>query len=136
MNFNESNDSNRRCRRKHMKSRLTVSGRSQAQRNLFVAMFVGALATLQASATSTMTGGGGGALPWDAPIQTVAQSLTGPVALGVAVVALAVTGMVLVFGGELTDFAKRALYVVMAIAFLVGGTAFMNTLFNFTGAVI
>jgi type IV secretory pathway VirB2 component (pilin) len=62
-----------------MKSRLTVSGRSQAQRNLFVAMFVGALATLQASATSTMTGGGGGALPWDAPIQTVAQSLTGPV---------------------------------------------------------
>jgi hypothetical protein len=25
---------------------------------------------------------------------------------------------------------------VMAIAFLVGGTAFMNTLFNFTGAVI
>jgi type IV secretory pathway VirB2 component (pilin) len=119
-----------------MNSKLVSSARPRNNKNLFYLWVAGVVVAAQAHATSTMTGGGGGALPWDAPIQTVAQSLTGPVALGVAVVALAVTGMVLVFGGELTDFAKRALYVVMAIAFLVGGTAFMNTLFNFTGAVI
>jgi type IV secretion system protein TrbC len=136
MNFNESKPIPTVVRERNMKSNVMIERRMMSQRNAFYLALVGALATLQASATSTMTGGGGGALPWDAPIQTVAQSLTGPVALGVAVVALAVTGMVLVFGGELTDFAKRALYVVMAIAFLVGGTAFMNTLFNFTGATI
>jgi type IV secretion system protein TrbC len=119
-----------------MNSELVSSARPRNKKTLFYLWVAGVVVAVQAHATSTMTGGGGGALPWDAPIQTVAQSLTGPVALGVAVVALAVTGMVLVFGGELTDFAKRALYVVMAIAFLVGGTAFMNTLFNFTGAVI
>ncbi len=118
-----------------MNRKLVSSARPRDNKPLLYIWLAGLLAA-QAPATSTMTGGGGGALPWDAPIQTMAQSLTGPVALGVAVVALAVTGMVLVFGGELTDFAKRALYVVMAIAFLVGGTAFMNTLFNFTGAVI
>lgn len=118
-----------------MKSLSTYVDRVRGK-NFFYVWALGLLAVAQARATSTMIGGGGGALPWDAPLQTVAQSLTGPVALAVAVVALAVTGMVLVFGGELTDFAKRALYVVMAIAFLVGGTAFMNTLFNFTGAVI
>lgn len=119
-----------------MNSKLVSAARPRDNKNFLYLWFVGLVAAAQAHATSTMTGGGGGALPWDAPIQTVAQSLTGPVALGVAVVALAVTGMVLVFGGELTDFAKRAVYVVMAIAFLVGGTAFMNTLFNFTGAMI
>jgi len=74
-----------------------------------------------------------GGASWEGPINAIATSLTGPVALGVSVVALAVTGMVLVFGGELTDFAKRALYVTMAIAFLVGGTSFLNTMFNSPG---
>ena len=92
-----------------------------------------------AHATSTFTGigGTGGAqLPWNQGLNAIAASLTGPAALAIAVIALAVTGAVLVFGGELTDFAKRACYVVMAIAFLVGGTAFLNTLFGFSGCVI
>lgn len=92
-----------------------------------------------ASATSTFTGvggTGGATLPWNQALNSIAASLTGPAALAIAVIALAVTGCVLVFGGELTDFAKRACYVVMAIAFLVGGTAFLNTLFGFSGCVI
>ena len=32
--------------------------------------------------------GGGGALPWETPLQNVQQSLTGPVAKGVALVAI------------------------------------------------
>jgi len=120
-----------------MKRISWIHGSFPRMRNGFFLFIAGATATLQLHASSTFTGGGGGgALPWEGPINTIATSLTGPVALGVSVVALAVTGMVLVFGGELTDFAKRALYVTMAIAFLVGGTSFLNTMFNFTGAVI
>ncbi len=95
-----------------------------------------ALLSAQAGATSTVTGGGLGAMPWDTPLQTVAQSITGPVALSVAIMGLAVTGCALVFGGEMTDFAKRAIYVVMVVAFLISAVSLMNIFYNFTGALI
>jgi type IV secretion system protein VirB2 len=104
-----------------------------------------ALATLAlfdavANAASTYTGaggaGGGGALPWEGPLSQVAASLTGPVALAISVIGLFAAGAVLMFGGELTEFAKRAVYMVMAIAFIIGGASLLNVAFNFTGAVI
>jgi type IV secretion system protein VirB2 len=66
----------------------------------------------------------------------VATSLTGPVALAISVIGLFAAGAVLMFGGELTEFAKRAVYMVMAIAFIIGGASLLNVAFNFTGAVI
>jgi type IV secretory pathway VirB2 component (pilin) len=103
-----------------------------------------ALATLAlfnavANASSTYTGtgaGGGGALPWEGPLSQVATSLTGPVALAISVIGLFAAGAVLMFGGELTEFAKRAVYMVMAIAFIIGGASLLNVAFNFTGALI
>jgi type IV secretion system protein TrbC len=95
-----------------------------------------ALLSSQAGATSTVTGGGLGSMPWETPIQTVAQSITGPVALGVSIMGLAVCGMILVFGGEMTDFAKRAIYIVIVVAFLISSVSLMNTFYNFTGCSI
>ena len=114
---------------------------SHRGRSLLIAAGFALATTAQSLANTTFTGGagaggGGGTLPWDQPLNVIASSLTGPVALAIAVIAFAVTGMTLVFGGELTDFAKRACYVVLAVAFVVGGASFMNMLFNFTGAVI
>jgi type IV secretion system protein VirB2 len=45
-------------------------------------------------------------------------------------------GAVLVFGGEMTEFVKRALYAVIAISFIVGGSAFISSVFGFSGATI
>lgn len=45
---------------------------------------------------------GGGGLLWETPLNTVAQSLTGPVALSISLIALMVAGGTLVFGGELS----------------------------------
>jgi type IV secretion system protein TrbC len=98
-----------------------------------------ALFNAVANASSTYTGtgtGGGGALPWEGPLSQVATSLTGPVALAISVIGLFAAGAVLMFGGELTEFAKRAVYMVMAIAFIIGGASLLNVAFNFTGAVI
>src|SRR6185369_6498615 len=53
-------------------------------------------------------GGSGGGLPWETPLNTVAQSLTGPVALSISLIALMVAGGALVFGGELSEFARRS----------------------------
>ena len=123
-----------------MKTIVSVANSLTSRIARFRAMY--ALATLAlfnavANASSTYTGtGGGGALPWEGPLSQVATSLTGPVALAISVIGLFAAGAVLMFGGELTEFAKRAVYMVMAIAFIIGGASLLNVAFNFTGAVI
>ncbi len=81
-------------------------------------------------------GGGGGGLPWETPLNRVAQSMTGPVALSISLIALMVAGGTLVFGGELSEFARRSCVAGLAIAFLVLGAGFMTTLFGVGGAVV
>ena len=81
-------------------------------------------------------GGGGGGLPWETPLSRVATSLTGPVALSISLIALMVAGGTLVFGGELSEFARRSCVAVLAIAFLVLGAGFMTALFGVGGAVV
>ena len=93
-----------------------------------------ALATL--GLQSLFAGALGAALPWEAPLLNVAQSLTGPVALSISLIALMVAGGTLVFGGELSEFSRRASVAVLAIAFLVFGAGFMNILFAGGGALI
>jgi type IV secretion system protein VirB2 len=78
----------------------------------------------------------GGGLPWENPLRLVALSLTGPVALSIAIIALMAAGGILVFGGELNEFARRSCVAVLAIAFLVAGSSFMTTLFGVAGALI
>jgi type IV secretion system protein TrbC len=78
----------------------------------------------------------GAALPWEAPLLNVAQSLTGPIALSISLIALMVAGGTLVFGGELSEFARRCCVAVLAIAFLVFGAGFMTTLFGGGGAIL
>ena len=81
-------------------------------------------------------GGGGGGLPWETPLSRVATSLTGPVALSISLIALMVAGGTLVFGGELSEFARRSCVAVLAIAFLVLGAGFMTSLFGVGGALV
>jgi type IV secretory pathway VirB2 component (pilin) len=81
-------------------------------------------------------GGAGGGLPWETPLSQVATSLTGPVALSISLIALMVAGGTLVFGGELSEFARRSCVAVLAIAFLVLGAGFMTALFGVGGAVV
>ena len=88
------------------------------------------------TAAPSFASSSGSGLPWETPLTTVKNSLTGPVALAVSVCALFACGAVLVFGGEMTEFVKRALYAVIAISFIVGGASFVTTVFGFSGATI
>ena len=63
-------------------------------------------------------------------------ALTGPVALSISLIALMVAGGTLVFGGELSEFARRSCVAVLAIAFLVLGAGFMTSLFGVGGALV
>lgn len=77
----------------------------------------------------------GGGLPWEGPLQRIQQSITGPVAGFIALAAVAVAGGMLIFGGELNDFARRLMYVVLVAGILLGATQIV-ALFGATGASI
>ena len=65
-------------------------------------------------------------LPWETPLQTLSTSLTGPVAKAIGVIALAVSGGMLAFGGELSDFTKRIMMVVLALSVMLMASQFMS----------
>jgi type IV secretion system protein TrbC len=77
----------------------------------------------------------GGSLPWEGPLEQIQQSITGPVAGYIALAAVAIAGGMLIFGGELNDFARRLVYVVLVAGVLLGATTIVG-LFGATGATI
>jgi len=82
-----------------------------------------------------LAAGGGGGLPWEGPLQQIQQSITGPVAGAIALAAVAIAGGMLIFGGELNDFARRLMYVVLVAGILLGATQIVG-LFGASGASI
>jgi len=65
-------------------------------------------------------------LPWEQPLTQLQNSLTGPVAKSIGVIALAICGGMLAFGGELSDFTKRVLMVVLALSVMLLANNFMS----------
>jgi type IV secretion system protein VirB2 len=84
---------------------------------------------------SALASSGGGGLPWESPLQQIQQSITGPVAGFIALAAVAIAGAMLIFGGELNDFARRLCYVALVGGVLLGATQIV-ALFGATGASI
>ena len=72
--------------------------------------------------------GGGGSLPWDTPLQTLQQDLTGPVAKGVSLVAIVGAGFVLMFlHAEMNSLMKIFVWLVLIVGLVMGANAFMTT---------
>ena len=63
------------------------------------------------------------------------ESITGPVAGAIALAAVAVAGGMLIFGGELNDFARRLCYIVLVAGILLGATQIVG-LFGASGSSI
>lgn len=92
------------------------------------------LLTLAPSAAFASSGGQG--LQWEAPLTKIQQSLSGPVAFAICVVGIVVAFATVMFGGELNELARKALYVVAAGAVMVGAVPFVSTLFGVSGAIV
>jgi type IV secretion system protein TrbC len=92
-----------------------------------------ALSAEPALATTTTTTTGG--LPWETPLNTIRDSLKGPVALAISLIGIVVTGAMLIFGGEINEFARRVIMMVLVVALLVQASSLLTTLFT-TGAVL
>jgi type IV secretory pathway VirB2 component (pilin) len=100
-----------------------------AQLGILVLAIVG-LPDLASAAT-----GGGSGLPWETPLETLRDSITGPVAYTISLLGVVVAGAALVFGGEINDFVRRMIMLVLVISLIIFAANFLSTLFN-TGAVI
>ena len=91
-----------------------------------IASFAAPLALLLPESAHA-TAGGGQDLPWNAPLQTIIDNLTGPTArvaaLGAAIVAI----FTLLFGRE-DGMARTVAKVVLLISCLVGLPSLMQTL--------
>ncbi len=82
------------------------------------------------------TAGTATGLPWESPLQTFRNSVTGPIALGVALIAIVITGTMLIWGGEINDFARKMIVVILVVALIVTATNVLTVLFGATGALV
>ena len=92
---------------------------------LKVSLCLLALGLLTPCTASAATGGGG--LPWDAPLATLSNSVTGPVAYGMSLVGIVGAGGVLIFaGGMVNEFLRAVLFCVLVIAFIIAAKNTMS----------
>jgi type IV secretory pathway VirB2 component (pilin) len=105
-------------------------------RKIYIPLTGATLAAVSVGFTDfALASSGGGSLPWESPLEQIQQSITGPVAGFIALAAVAIAGAMLIFGGELNDFARRLCYVALVGGVLLGSTQIV-ALFGATGASI
>jgi len=75
-------------------------------------------------------------LPWEGPLDKLANFFTGPFAKSISLIAIVICFGILIFGGELNDFAKKAIYVVIGVAGVVGASSLLTNLFGGSGSVL
>ena len=84
---------------------------------------------LSVSAGTVHAATGGAGLPWETPLTTLSNSVTGPVAYSVSLIGIVGAGGILIFaGGQVNEFLRAVLFCVLVIAFII---AAKNTLTAF-----
>lgn len=90
------------------------------------------LALLAAGALSNSAHAAGSNMPWEAPLQSILDSIQGPVAKIVAVIIIIVTGLTLAFGDTSGGF-RRLIQIVFGLSIAFAASSFFLTFFNFVG---
>lgn len=78
-------------------------------------------------------GGGSGGLPWEGPLKKIRDSISGPVAFGIALLGIIACGATLIWGGEVSEFTRRIIYVVLVVCIIVFANSFLT---NTIGATV
>ena len=81
------------------------------------------------------TDGGGAGLPWETPLQTLKKSISGPVAFVIALFGIIACGATLIWGGEISEFARRIIYVVLVVCLIVFSNKILTSSM-FSGAMV
>jgi len=91
---------------------------------LSIACLVPHLAQASTSDTST------GSLPWESGLAILRNSFSGPIAYAVSIIGIVVCGAMLIWGGEINEFGRRAIMLVLVIAVIVLANSVLTSLFS------
>ncbi len=94
------------------------------------------LVTLAAAFSLRMQAAAAGGLPWERPMTAIATSLTGPVAYAIGLIGIAIAGGAMLWGGELTEFGRRACMIGLVISVLVFAAPLLSSAFGVNAAVV
>ncbi len=82
-------------------------------------------------ATPAWASGSGTAMPWEAPLTTIQNSLSGPVAKAVGIIAIVITGLGFAFA-EGGSAMRRGVGIIFGLAIAFTATTFISSFFNLT----
>ncbi len=78
---------------------------------------------------------GGSSMPWEAPLQSILESIEGPVAKVIAVIVIIVTGLSLAFGDTSGGF-RRLIQIVFGLSIAFAASSFFLSFFSFGGGAL
>lgn len=77
----------------------------------------------------------GSSMPWEAPLQSILESIEGPVAKIVAVIIIIATGLALAFGDTSGGF-RRLIQIVFGLSIAFAASSFFLSFFSFGGGAL
>jgi type IV secretion system protein TrbC len=77
----------------------------------------------------------GSNMPWEAPLQSILESIQGPVAKIIAVMIIIVTGLTLAFG-DTSGGARKMIQIVFGLSIAFAASSFFLSFFSFAGGAL
>lgn len=77
----------------------------------------------------------GSNMPWEAPLQSILDSIQGPVARIIAVIIIIATGLTLAFGDTSGGF-RKLMQIVFGLSIAFAASSFFLTFFTFAGGAV
>ena len=93
---------------------------------------------LLAAAMLTMAGtakAAGSSMPWEGPLQSILDSIQGPVARIIAVIIIISTGLALAFGDTSGGF-RKLIQIVFGLSIAFAASSFFLSFFSFSGGAV
>ena len=93
------------------------------------------LSSIVALTLATPAYAAGSSMPWEAPLQSILESIQGPVAKIIAVIIIIVTGLTLAFG-DTNGGGKRMIQIVFGLSIAFAASSFFLSFFSFGGGAL
>ena len=77
----------------------------------------------------------GSSMPWEGPLQSILESIQGPVARIVAVIIIIATGLALAFGDTSGGF-RKLIQIVFGLTIAFAASSFFLSFFSFSGGAV
>ena len=106
--------------------RLRCLARPAGQGLLLAALLLFLAGTAQAAGSS---------MPWEGPLQSILESIQGPVARIVAVIIIIATGLALAFGDTSGGF-RKLIQLVFGLSIAFAASSFFLSFFSFSGGAV